>query len=577
MGLMTSVRQKSKQFTIKGALVKAKERRFVIVVTIFVLVVTSLPYVYGYISAPPDRQFMGLVYNVPDHAQYFTWYRDFQTNSLIPNRMTPESTVPLFFNLLWWVLARIGFYTGLSYIQVFLIFRLVAATAFLFMLYYFCSLFLYQIWERRIAFLMITFASGLGWILVVLKYTVMEGELLFPLDVYKAGTNTFLSMMAFPHFTIANALILIVFASILIGYERHQLRYALVASTTAAILGWQHVYDLITIYGVLGIFFALETLRIRAIPWYLLKAGLILGLFSVWTPLYALYLTNFDPNWREVLGQFGNAGVFTADPFHLIILLGLPLLVAVLTFDGFTPLTERARPELFIKTWFLTSFILGYLPVGYQVHLTNLWQVPVGVLATIGLCRRITPYLTEVFSRWTRRFWSRDQAQRLVVIGFLMLASLTSVYLWLWRFVDLARHNYPYYLHKEEIAALDWLEANAEPDDVVLSSLTIGQYVPVFTDAHAFLAHWAETLDFFGKSNMVEEFFAGETDDARRQHILRQYSVDYVFHGPPERELGDYDPATTPWLTLTFSVPQVDVYRVKDDRLPQVVGSGGTP
>lgn len=424
---------------------------------------------------------------------------------------------------------------------------------------------------------MITFASGLGWILVVLKYTVTDGELLFPLDVYKAGTNTFWSMMAFPHFIIANALILAVFALLLVGYERHQLKYALMAGTTAAVLGWQHVYDLITIYGVLSVFFALEALRTRAIPWYLVKAGLTLGLLSVWTPLYALYLTNFDPTWREVLDQFDNAGVFTSDPFHMIILVGLPLLVAVLTFDGFTPLKERSRPELFIKTWFLTSFVLGYLPVGYQVHLTNLWQVPVGILATIGLCRRIAPYLSEVFDRWIGRFWSRERAQRLAVISFIMLSSLTGVYLWLWRFVDLGRHDYPYYLHKDEITALDWLEANAEPNDVVLSSMTAGHYIPVFTDSHAFLAHWAQTLGFYDKRDRVARFFDAAAPDEERLAMIQKYGIRYVFFGPAERALGDYDAATTSWLELVFSSSQVNVYSVKSDKLPVADGSGGTP
>jgi hypothetical protein len=560
--LIASLRQKSRTFTFKDALVGAEEWRFVVVMAIFVMVVTTLPYVYGYISAPSDWQFMGLVFNVSDHAQYFSWYRDFQTENLIPNRMTPEPSAPLFFNLLWWVLARIGLYTGLSYIQVFMFFRLAAAAVFLFMLYYFCSLVFERAWERKVAFLTIIFGSGLGWILVVLKYTVMDGVLLFPLDVYKAGTNTFLSIMAFPHFTLANALILAVFTLILIGYDRRQLKYALAAGIVAIVLGWQHVYDLITVYGVLGVFFVLEALRTRTIPWYLVKAGMILGLLSIWPPFYALYLTKLDPNWQEVLDQFDNAGVFTANPFHMFILVGLPLLVAVLTFDGFTPLKERSRRELFIKTWFLTSFVLAYLPVGYQVHLTNLWQVPVGILATIGLCWRIAPYLTEIFRGGVSRLGALEQAQRLVVIGFVILFSLTNVYLLGWRFLDLGRHQHPYSYTKDEMLALHWLEEHTTANDVVLSSKLVGQYVPVFTNAKAFLAHFAQTRDFYGKRAMVEEFFAADTDAGRRQQILQEYSVDYVFYGPVERSLGDYKPDKSDLLTLAFSTPKAQVYAV---------------
>jgi hypothetical protein len=556
---------RKKRSTVRCTLVKAEEWRFVILIMVAVLVITSLPYVFGYISAPQDQQFMGLIFNVPDHAQYFSWYRDFQTANLVSNRMTPEPTAPLFFNLLWWVLARIGLYTGLSHIHVFLVFRLVAVGAFLLMLYYFCSLVFEQVGERKSAFLLIAFTSGLGWILIVLKYTVTQGVLLFPLDVYRAGANSFLSMMAYPHFTIANALILALFALFLVGYERQQLRYALAAGVVAIILGWQHVYDLITIYGVLGVFFVLETVRLRSVPWYLVKAGLVLAVLSVWSPLYAVYLTNFDPTWQEVLAQFGNAGVFTADPFHMIILVGLPLVVAVLTFDGFACDGRWSKHELFIKTWFLTSFVLGYLPVGYQVHLTNLWQVPVGILAIAGLFRQVAPYSARVLGRWKALRWSREQVQRLVVVCFVLLCSLTNVYLWMWRFVDLARHEHPYYLYNEELAAMDWLADNADPDDVVLSSLTTGQYVPVFSDSHAFISHWAQTLDFFGKLAVVDEFFVSGTDDTWRQDVLEQYSVDYVFCGPVERDLGGCKLESSPFLRRVYASSLVEIYQVRDE------------
>lgn len=544
-------------------LVTSGEWRLVLGVTLLVLVLTNLPYLYGYWSTPEDKQFMGLIFNVPDHAQYFSWYRDFETANFVSNRMTPEPSQPLFFNLLWWILARLGFYTGLSYVHMFTLLRLVATIAFLFMVYYFCAYMLSDIWERKVAFLLITFASGLGWFLVVLKYTLLDGELLFPIDVFKAGTNSFWSMMAFPHFTMANALILGVFALMLISYEQRQLKYAWAAGLVAAILGWQHVYDLITVYGVLGVFFALETIRLRAIPWQLVKAGLILGLLSVSTPFYALYLTNLDPTWREVLDQFDNAGVFTPTPFHMIIVVGFTLLVAVFTFDGFTPLQEKEAPELFIKTWFLTSFFLAYLPVGYQVHLTNLWQVPVAILATVGLCRKMAPYLAETSESWGLRFLPRQQVQYGLALSFVVLASLTSIYLFLWRFVDLSRHEYSYYLHQEEITALTWLEENSKPGEVAFSSLTIGQYIPVLTDAHTFLGHWAQTLDFFDKTLMVEKFFGDELTDQQRQQLLQHYSVDYVFYGPAERTLGAYNLENASFLQEAYTSPQVTIYKVQ--------------
>ena len=75
---------------------------------IVILAITALPYVYAYRSAPPDRQFMGVMVNIPDHFQYFSWMRSSRTQVLVPDQMTPEGSAPLLFNLLWWTLGPQG-------------------------------------------------------------------------------------------------------------------------------------------------------------------------------------------------------------------------------------------------------------------------------------------------------------------------------------------------------------------------------------------------------------------------------------------------------------------------------------
>jgi hypothetical protein len=64
------------------------------------------------------------------------------------------------------------------------------------------------------------------------------------------------------------------------------------------------------------------------------------------------------------------------------------------------------------------------------------------------------------------------------------------------RFYDLSRHNYPYYLYRDDIAAMDWLETNATEDSVVLSSQIIGEYIPALTVPMLFL-HTGANPQFF--------------------------------------------------------------------------------
>jgi hypothetical protein len=538
-------------------LISSREWKFIVALAVILLTLTAIPYAFGYISAPPDQQFMGFVFNVSDHTQYSLWYRELQSKFLAEDKFTPEPNEPAFFNLLWWTLGRIGLWTDLEFAQVYQIFRLFAGAIFICMVYQFCSLFFDEAWERKIACLVITCGSGLGWILVVLKYTLTKGELLFPLDVYRSGTNSFLTIMAFPHFAMANSLIIITLILVLRSYEKKQLRYSFAAALVALILGWQHAYDLIIIYAVMLVFAILETIKARKIAWHLVWTGIIVGLPSSSAAFHSLYLTTADPIWKEVLTQFGNAGVFTADPFHMLILVGLPFIIAVLTFSGFVPLQQRGHRELLLKTWFLVSFFLGYLPTDFQVHLTNCWQVPVGVLATTGIFSRIIPYLGSLVRRW-----DQDLFRRVLSVIFVIAVLPTSIYLLAWRVFDLNRHEYPYYLYQDDLDALVWLEENTLPSDVVLSALTVGQYIPALSGNKVFLGHWAETVDFFGKTEMVAKFFDDQTDDSDRLSTIRQFNVRYIFRGEEERILGTYDPGACPYFVQVFSAPRVQLFRV---------------
>jgi len=543
--------------------VQWSEYRLVGLVVVSVLLLTSLPYAFAFLTAPADRHFMGFILNVSDHAQYLAWYRGFQTEFLISNNLTPEPNPSVFFNLLWWALGRFGYATGLNYAIVYQIFRCLASAFFLVMVYVFSSLVFDDVRRRRTAFLVIALGAGLGWLLVVLKYTLMRGELVFPLDVYIAEGNSFLCMMGYPHFSEAAGLILAVLGLLLVGERRNQLRYAVFAGLVAHFLGWQHGYDLFIVWGIPAAYIGVRLALDRRLPMYWVKALLVTGLLS-WPPaLYAVLLTRLNPIWEEVLAQFPNAGVFSPKPLHMLILMGLPLITAIVTLvlyvreyltKGDVRLAPARNRELFVLTWFVVGWALTYVPTDYQIHMINSWQVPVGLLATIGLVRYLVPAL--------ERRWKSPRVASLVAAGFVILVLPANLYLWAWRFYDLGRYDYPFYLHRDDVAALEWLDEQAEPEAVVLSAYDTGRYVPSVAGRRAFLGHWTQTVDFFGKRDMVSEFFAQSTDDARRQQILRQYGVDYVLYGPAERALGNYLPDGSTFLTPVFSAPEVKLYAV---------------
>lgn len=543
------------------AIFSQREWLYVGAFILVVLALTTLPFVFAYRSAPPDQQFMGIMVNVADHAQYFSWMRESRTQILVPNQLTPEDSAPLLFNLLWWTLGRVEALTGLDYAALFQITRWLAGAFVMAATYLFCAVVFRDRTKRWIAFLVGVLGGGVGWIWVVEKYiTGQEIPLNKLFTLQTSEPNTFLNILAFPHFSIAAGLIAVIFALVLLGQKSQEMRYVWAAAAVSLLLSLQHAYDMFIIYPVIGLYALFIWVRDRQFPMYLFKLGIVVVLVSMWPALQAYLITSADPVMRGVLAQFDNAGAWTPHPLLLPILMGFGWLLAIWALDIRTPWRERDDTHLFIMAWFLSHFVLIYLPMNFQIHLLSGWQVVIGVLATIGLYTRVLPFLRRIFKNR-----SQKQLLRFAAAGLLLLVVPVNLYLLAWRFIDLRRAEAPYFMPVDTIAAYDYLETQAGSQDVVLSSLTTGQYVPMLTGARAFLAHWAQTLDFYGKTAMVEAFFTEGTDDATREEILRHYSVDYVLFTPQERTLGTFDPADAPYLSEVFRQGDAVVYAVQLD------------
>lgn len=569
--------QNAQQNTVRMSFpsIERAEWRNVLWIAIVLFAVTSVPYVFAYAAAPSNRVFMGIALNVPDHAQYFAWLRSHADAFLISNRMTPEPNGAVFFNLLWWMLAGVARAFGLQYAGVYQILRVLGVFVFVFVAYRLIAAAIDDRRQRAFALLLVCFTSGFGWVLVLLKYTLARGELFFPLDVYVAEGNTFLGALGSPHF-LAAAAYAGCFELFLRAYREPQRRgrFLIACGLFAQFMGWQHAYDLLIIWGVLAAFVVLReaagiaevvqgagpgasSLPSRRLlagrAWSALHSLIVVGVLSCPPAIYALALTSLDPLWGTVLAQFGNAGVWTPPPWRLPVLFGFTFLAACVMAvrDLRRRMTTFSDARLLVLVWFLVSFVLIYLPTDYQIHMLNGWQIPMSILAARWIVEHAAPQL---------RSWFAPLRLRFVAGAFLLAVLPTNAYLFSWRLLELGRHQYDFYLTRADVSGLSWLSANAGPDDVVLSSLNIGQYVPVMTDAHAYLAHWAQTAHFYSRRDAVQRFFSADAGRAERRHILLAHSVDYVFVGPAERRLPDFDARAVYGMRVVFMQEDVTIY-----------------
>jgi hypothetical protein len=531
-------------------------------VALALLCVGSMPYLVAWATAPDSLVYTGLLFDVPDHAQYWSWVTASRDGLFISNTMTPESNAAIFMNPTMWLLAQVQRIAGLSFPALFQVWRVAGILLVAAAVVQFVREFEPDAERRRTALIVAVAGAGFGWLLVVAKKVRHFADVPFPNDVYVVEPNTFFATAAYPYLAMAQALVLLTLVGVWRAHSRGKARDVALAAGAALLLALSHPYDLITIYAVIAAFWATEVVLTRRVPVKLTAAGLAVGLVSGPVALFYKQLTATDPLWQAILAQYPNAGVWTPPHVHLVILMGAPLVLAAWTRIADIRAIERVR---FLVTWAVVGLVLIYLPLVFQIKLLTAWQFPLALLAARVWHDRVAPVLARVAPG--AAVFTRPAFARLLLVA---LVIPTNLYLFAWRVIDVKRHERPYFLHRDEMAALDWLAGHATRSDVVLAPIDVGQFVPNYGRSRSFLAHWAMTNRYFQRREEAERFFAAGTTDAYRRTVLDRDHVTLVLRDAAA-EPGTFDPSASPLFEPLLELPHAGLYRYR----PGVTGAGG--
>jgi len=525
-------------------------------VAVALYVVTLLPYVAAWRAAGNDVVFLGLLFDVPDHAQYWAWVRASHQGLFISNTLTPEPNPATFMNPMMWLLAHVQQAGGLDFPSLFQLWRAAATIGVVAATVWVTRVFVSDPAARRTARWVILTGAGLGWMLVVLKVILRLPDAPYPTDLYTVEPNTFWALMSYPYLALAQGLVCLTLTSAWMTSRHPRPWRFIVTAALAFVLAATHAYDLLIVYAVLGLVIGLFIVRERRAPWPLVVVSIVIGAVSLPIALYYRHLTTATPLWTSILAQYANAGVWTPSPPHLIILMGLPLVIAVMTMARRWRGTDDDR---FLLAWMIAGALLPYLPVVYQIKLITGWQIPLAILASRGW-----------HETWERRREAGVALVRWVPRGaaatalLVLLVVPTNLYLFAWRVVDLRRQSTPYFAHRDEMAALEWLNAQAAPDAVVLAREEFGRLVPAYSGMHAALAHWAMTNRYFERRAAVTTFFSSGTGEGDRAALQRRLNVTYVvWSAAPGAVPAAADPGESDTRVLAFDRRNARIYRVR--------------
>lgn len=542
------------------------ELGMVAIVAIIVLALSSVPYLVGWLSQTNEMRFSGLLFNLEDSNVYLAAMQQGLAGAgRFCLLFTPEPEPGMFLYMFYVGLGWLARWTGWSVMMTYHVARIVAALGLSLTIYTFISAFLPRA-MRLTAFVLCTLASGLGWAVILITPPSPGG--ISPIDFWLMDGFTFFTELLTIHFSVAITLLLIFFLS----WRQHLLTF----SALAWLLAWLCLSGLFIIHpkivplaaSVTGMHLLLLGWRRGRLPRREMRSLILLGLAA--SPWVGAYLMGQIDN--PVLAELIRQDI-TMSPPPVYYVLGYGLLWPLALLGMRHMWRQRESSGLLLIAWPIGALIVAYFPMQIQRRMVTGLLIPLGVLATSGLFTSVLPAVR--CSRWAGWLQSRlgypRCRTRLLVLNFLVALTLPStLYLLLSFSLAAATQDPRLFLSRDEVEAINWLQQNSNGEDVILSSYPTGNRLPALTGRRVVWGHWNLTLSYENKRREVERFFDSRTPDSERSKFLREYRVSFLYFGPYERALGDFDPTQANYLACVFSQQDVRVYRVITSRINAV-------
>jgi hypothetical protein len=543
--------------------VTRSEWRWALAWAIVALIISSVPYLLGAAMSSNERVFGGFVMGVEDGYSYLAKMGQGARGAwLFHDVYTSEPHDGALFFLFHILLGKVsaaasglgGWPLTETMVVVYHIARVALGIVLLLTVYRFAAEFTASRAIRRLTLLIVAFSGGLGWLLLLVGQPEWLGGA--PIDLILPEGFTFLVLYGLPHIALGRILLLAGFILLWGANAAHS------RATSAALAGvcWLGMGLAVPFYVAVAWAVAVAawlavTIRRRKIDWPETWQAALACAVAAPVVLYSLAVFTLNPVMRQWSAQ--NL-ILSPHPLHYVMGYALVGLLAV----GGVAYVLRRRDEMLLRlfAWVVVVLPLLYLPFNLQRRLIEGWQIPLVILAALGLVRFVLPAWSRTrLVRWLIRF-PRYSVRGLVrwAVTLLILALVpTNVLLLGSASVAVIARAAPIFRDGGEVRALDWLAARATYADVVLATYAAGNYVPARVGARAFIGLGTETAHLEDKQTLVERFFDPSTSDEWRASFLRQYGITYVFAGPLEQ----FAPGSTRALLPVYQSGEYTIYQ----------------
>jgi hypothetical protein len=484
---------------------------------LLLFVVNSLAIVSGLLHAP-EGFLPAWIHRNADTAQYLTWINGLRHQFVIPDYHAPWQTDPGFFTGFAAMLAHITALTSLPANQALLLshllFYLLAAYGLILCLEVFTESTTQAILALLTSLCVVPFQSYLQLARNLFLQDTSRHEGMHDF-VIASSDGLFHGIAASPIVTFGTAASLLALSQVGIYLRTNRKAALYTLAAIACIDTLIHPFEVWVILGASVGSFVLaggrtwrQILRDTAI--LCIPVGVALSPY-IWQVLHHDWI-------REVADlNHWNPG----SPKHLLSILGPPSLLLLLA--GKTLLDRRDKRLLPLKCWFTVTLVAVYIPqLPWTQHLLDGFHY-VTALLLVGVAA------TSWLPKWALCTYPRITKGLLTT--WLLASLIPHIQYRVISYIDGASPRPALLLSavvsRDELAALQWMRANATPTDVVLAPADqAGWFAAV--PMHSFGSHWLFSISYKEQSSFAGRFYGGRLADAFVWDALHSLGIRYV-------------------------------------------------
>jgi len=261
------------------------------------------------------------------------------------------------------------------------------------------------------------------------------------------------------------------------------------------------------------------------------------GLFAA----YNLGISIFDP-----FARIWTAQNVIRSPNILQYLLAYGLLIPYAWVGGRRLLRLDFRKSWLPAGWILVFPILAYAPLDLQRRLTEGVWLAWCVLALAAL---------ELPT-------GADHRRPDLRFVPLWLVFPSTIFLLVGGILSLRYPAVPDFRSAAQVRVFETLQSRDMTKAVVLGAFETSNALPAWAPVRVLVGHGPESIYKSELEPQIAGFYQSKSSDDQRKALIERFDIGYVFWGPAERNLGDWQPSSAEYLTLAKQDGDYSLYQV---------------